>query len=128
MLIAGWWAKWLGIELNDQKREQPRVKTRHLGFVVDLLNKRLSITDKHKRRVVAFFDNFLLVVRKRTGIPVRSIQRLLGLQIWISTVFRVARQFLASTCDIIRVARKSSFFHPRKHKALTKRVMFDITF
>ena len=81
MLIAEWWAKWLGIELNDQKRELPRVKTRHLGFVIDLLNKRLSITEKHKRRVVAFFDNFLSVVRKRTGIPVRSIQRLLGLQI-----------------------------------------------
>ena len=104
------------------------VKTRHLGFVVDLLNKRLSITEKHKRRVIAFFDNFLGAVRKRTRILVRTIQRLLGLQIWISTVFRVARQFLTSTCDIIRIAGNSSYFHPRRHKKLTKRVIFDISF
>ena len=118
----------MGIELNDQKRELPRSKTRHLGFVIDLQNKRLSITGKHKRRVIAFFDNFILVVRKQGGIPIRSIQKLLGLQIWISTVFRVARQFLTSTCDIIRVAKRSSRFYPRKHKRLAKRAIFDISF
>ena len=128
MLIAEWWAKWLGIELNDQKRELPRVKTRHLGFVVDLQNKRLSITEKHKRKVLAFFSTFLVAIRKKGGIPLRSVQRLLGLQIWISTVFRVARQFLTSTCDIMRVAGGLTHFYPRKHKSLAKRVMFDISF
>ena len=128
MLIAEWWAKWLGIELNDQKRELPRVKTRHLGFVVDLQHKRLSITETHKRRVLAFFSTFLVAIRKNGGIPLKSIQRLLGLQIWISTVFRVARQFMTSTCDIIRVTGRHSHFYPRNHKVLTKRVVFDISF
>ena len=128
MLIAEWWAKWLGIELNDEKREAARSKTRHLGFLVNLKNKSLAVTDKHKRRVIAHFDNFLLVVREQKGIHIKSIQRLLGLQIWISTVFRVARQFLTSTCDIIRVTGEATHFYPRRHRALTKRAVFDISF
>ena len=81
----------MGIELNNEKRESPRSKTRHLGFLINLKNKKLAVTNKHKRKVLAYFDNFLLVVRKQGGIRIRSIQRLLGLQIWISTIFRVAR-------------------------------------
>ena len=118
----------MGIELNNEKRESPRSKTRHLGFLINLKNKKLAVTNKHKRKVLAYFDNFLLVVRKQGGIRIRSIQRLLGLQIWISTVFRVARQFLTSTCDIVRVTGDADYFFPRKHRALAKRAVFDISF
>ena len=114
--------------MNNEKRELPRTRTRHLGFIVDLEHKRLSITDKHRRKITALFNLFIIKARKRGGIPIRSIQKLLGLQIWISTVFRVARQFLTSTCDILRIAQNSSHFCPRKHQELTKRAVFDISF
>ena len=118
----------MGIELNDEKRELARSKTRHLGFLVDLEHKRLAVTDKHRRRVVTYFDRFLLAVRKQGRIHIKSIQKILGLQIWISTVFRVARQFLTSTCDIIRVTGDAKQFYPKRHRALTKRAVFDISF
>ena len=79
MLINEWLAKWLGIVQNNEKRKLPQAKTRHLWFVVDLKNKGLSITEKHKLKVLAFFNNFLMVVRKQGGIPIWSIQELLGL-------------------------------------------------
>ena len=53
-------------------------------------------------------------------------QRILGLQIWISTVFRVTRQFLTSTCDILRVTRMKRYFYPRKHYDLVLRMIFDL--
>ena len=53
---------------------------------------------------------------------------MLGLQIWICTVFRIARQFLTSACDVLRVAGKERFFYPRKHRELVKRVVFDFKF
>ena len=53
---------------------------------------------------------------------------MLGLQIWISTVFRVVRQFLTSVCDILRISRKRSFFYPRRHPQLGARAVQDLKF
>ena len=56
---------------------------------------------------------------------------MLGLQIWICTVSRVARQFLSSTCDVIRSAHPvqlRKFYFPRKHPVLTARLLFDLKF
>ena len=53
---------------------------------------------------------------------------MLGLQIWMSTVFTVARQFLTSTCDILRVTGDGRFFYPRMHKPLVARIIFDLKF
>ena len=81
MLVAEFWAKWLGIELNDDKRELPQAQTRQLGFRIDLRSKMLAITQKHKRKAVAIFNNILALLRTGRGIPCRTVQRLLGLQI-----------------------------------------------
>ena len=81
MLVAEFWAKWLGIELNDDKRELPQTQTRHLGFRIDLRSKILAITQKHKRKVDALFNNILALLRAGRGIPCRTVQGLLGLQI-----------------------------------------------
>ena len=35
---------------------------------------------------------------------------------------------MTSICDIIRATGRHSHFYPRKHKVLTKRVVFDISF
>ena len=115
LLVAENWAKWLGIELNDDKRELPCTSTRHLGFQVDLRNKIVSITAEHKQRCIRFFDFFKATVRSKGRIPTKKLQKILGLQIWISTVFRVMRQFLTSTCDILRISRLNTYFYPRKH-------------
>ena len=48
MLVAEFWARWLGIQLNESKREIARSSTRHLGFIVDLRLKVAKITAKHK--------------------------------------------------------------------------------
>ena len=59
---------------------------------------------------------------------------MLGLQIWISTVFRITRQFLTSLCDVLRSVLGPNdegpgwFFYPRKHKRLVNRVLFDLKF
>ena len=124
--MAEWWAAWLGIELNTEKRELASSKTRHLGFMVDLRRKLVMVTSKHRRKFVAFFDRFLMTVRTLGSIRVRDLQKMLGLQIWISTVFRVMRQFLTSTCDILRVSQHCSYFFPRRHKELVSRVVFDL--
>ena len=104
MLIAECWADWVGIELNLHKRVPCRTQTRHLGFQIDLTRKVVSITTKHSRRVVAFFNRFLMLIRKSGRLLIRDLQRMLGLQIWISTVFKIARQFLTSICDLLRAA------------------------
>ena len=51
---------------------------------------------------------------------------MLGLQIWVSTVFAVMRQFLTSTCDMLRMTQHRSYFFPRRHKDLVARVIFDL--
>ena len=81
MLIAEYWADWLGIELYQGKREEPLNATRHLGFFVDLNKKVVAITDKHRRKMVGFFDRFLATVRSQGRLPVKCLQRMLGLQI-----------------------------------------------
>ena len=53
---------------------------------------------------------------------------MLGLQIWISTVFTVARQFLTSICDLLRISINSHFFYPRRHRSLANRIIFDLKF
>ena len=126
LLVAEWWAKWLGIELNDDKRELPRTSTRHLGFQIDLRNKIVSVTAKHRQRCISFFDLFMACVRTKGRIPTKKLQKILGLQIWISTVFRVMRQFLTSTCDILRISRTKRYFYPRKHQTLMLRMIFDL--
>ena len=88
--------------MNFDKRELPASSTRHLGFRVDLIRKVALVTKKHRDRIHAFFDGFLVAVRKKQRIAVKRLQKMLGLQIWISTVFRIARQFLTSICDAIR--------------------------
>ena len=90
--------------MNEQKREVPCSNTRHLGFMIDLKLKVVKITAKHKGKILVFFDRLLLSVRKKGRILIKDIQKLLGLQIWISSVFRVARQFLTSFCEILKAA------------------------
>ena len=43
LLVAEWWADWLGIQLNHEKRELPCSHTHQLGFVVDIFEKALSL-------------------------------------------------------------------------------------
>ena len=126
LLVAEWWAKWLGIELNDDKRELPRTSTRHLGFQIDLRNKIVSVTTKHRQRCISFFDLFMACVRTKSRIQTQKLQKILGLQIWISTVFRVMRQFLRTTCDILRISRTKRYFYPPKHHTLMLRMIFDL--
>ena len=128
MLIAEYWADWVGIELNIHKCEPCKTQKRHLGFQVDLTMKVVSITTKHSRRVVAYFNRFLMLIRKSGRLLIRNLQRMLGLQIWISTVFKVARQFLTSTCDLLRVVGTNRYFYPKKHKKLVSRIVFDLKF
>ena len=114
--------------MNHGKREVASSATRHLGFRIDLIRKVASVTKKHRSRIIVFFDNFLVAVRKKQRISVKSIQKMLGLQIWISTEFRVARQFLTSVCDILRITSGCCYFYPRKHQALVARAVQDLTF
>ena len=116
LLVAEFWANWLGIQLNNDKRELPASATRHLGFLVDLRRKTVLITVKHRRKITVYFNNFLVAARKKERLSIRGIQKMLGLQIWISTIFRVARQFLTSICDILKIAVGHQFFYPRKHQ------------
>ena len=51
ILISEYWAAWLGIELNNKKREPPRSSTHHLGFQIDLQHKMVSITMKHRVKI-----------------------------------------------------------------------------
>lgn len=118
----------MGIELNEDKREVARSETRHLGFFLDLHRKMVTVTTKHRRKVINFFDRFLVKVREKGSLSIKAVQRMLGLQIWIGTVFRVARQFLTSICDLLRVAGTQVFFYPRKHTALVSRVVADLQF
>ena len=85
---------------------------------------------KHRRKITAFFDQFILTIRKNGRIAIKRIQKMLGLMIWISTVFRVARQFFTSTCDVIRSSNiaGSEFLFPRKERALVMRFVFDLKF
>ena len=128
LLVAEFWARWLGIELNEGKREVARSETRHLGFFIDLKLKLIHITSKHKSKILTFFSRFHAVVRCNSRILFKDMQKLLGLQIWISTIFRVARQFLTSICDVLRIAKGNRWFYPRKHKALATRVVQDLKF
>ena len=114
--------------MNDDKREPVLTKTRHLGFFIDLGEKMLSVTRKHSQKIFNFFNRFLMSVELRHRIRIKELQKMLGLQIWISTVFRVARQFLTSICDVIRVSGSNLFFYPRRHKALVSRMIFDLKF
>ena len=109
----------------------PLHATRHLGFYLDLHHKMISVTAKHKWKILRFFNRVILSATNNGRIPVKDIQRMLGLQIWICTVFRVTRQFLTSTCDVIRLSQPpklKKFFFPRKHPALTARLVFDLKF
>ena len=130
LVIAEYWANWLGIELNEDKREVPCSATRHLGFQVDLKHKMVSLTIKHRRKVVSFFDRLCYSIRTNGRIPVSSFQKMLGMQIWVSTVFRVTRQFITSICDVLRKcsSRGWRFFFPRKEKNLVARVLHDLKF
>ena len=122
------------MELNDDKRELPRTATRHLGFRVDLQGKFVLISRKHRGKILTFFDNFVISAKRGRRIRVRDMQRMLGLQIWISTAFRIARQFLTSLCNTLRAVQKPGstelevWFYPRKHKGLVRRVLFDLKF
>ena len=89
----------------------------------------VSITLKHKNRILVFFDRFIVCIRSNGRIPIRDIQRMLGLQILISTVFQVTRQFLTSTCEALRGdLGKRRFFFPRRNRVLASRILFDLKF
>ena len=128
LLIAEYWADWLGIELNRDKRELPRTNTRHLGFGVDLIRKSVSITDKQKAKILQRFDHLLMVFRKKGRLLVKTLQKIMGLQIWISTIFRIARQFLTSTCDLLRAAGTGRYIYTAQVQSLIPRVIFDLKF
>ena len=128
ILIAEYWAKWLGIQLITDKRELPVSSTHHLGFVVDLERKVLMVMIKHRRKITGYFKNFLVAARKKERLSVKGVQKNLGAQIWISSVFRVARQFLTSICDILKCSGEQDYFIPRKHQVLAARAVRDLTF
>ena len=106
----------------------PQSTARHLGFFVDLNEKTIAVTVKHRVKIVKFFDKFLLILRKKGRLLVRALQKMLGRQIWISKVFRIARQFLSSICDLLRTAGSRPYIYTRRHKALIARVIFDLKF
>ena len=114
--------------MNHDKRELPCSATRHLGFHIDLVRKAVCVTGKQQNKVVKYFDHFVCAVRRKGRIRIRNIQKMLGLQIWIGTVFRITRQFITSTCDILRVNSGGSFFYPRKQHILTARALCDLKF
>ena len=128
LLIAEYWADWLGIELNQDKRVLPQTSTRHLGFRVDLSRKSVTITGKHKTKILQGFDHLLMVFRKKGRLLVKTLQKIMGLQIWIGTIFRVARQFLTSTCDLLRAAGTGRYIHTAQVQSLIPRVIFDLKF
>ena len=101
---------------------------RHLGFMVDLMKKSLHISGKQIAKVLQYFDHFLAVIRKKGRIRVKQVRRMLGLQVWIGTVFRVARQYLTSACDLLRATQEGEFYYPRRHKQLTARLVYDLKF
>ena len=76
------------------------------------------INRKHKRKETRYFNNFLVAARKNERLSNRGVQRMLGLQIWISTVFRVARQFLTSICEILKITVSNQYFYTLKHPQL----------
>ena len=86
----------------------------------------MAVTKKHKQKIVRFFGHFMTAVRRNGRIRIRELQKILGLQIWVSTVFRVLRQFLTSTCEVLRITKTRSFFYPRKHQDLVRRLVFDL--
>ena len=43
-------------------------------------------------------------------------------------MFRIARQFLTSICDLLRVVGSGRYFYPKRHKKLVSRVVFDLKF
>ena len=53
--------------------------TRHLGFFIDLRDKVLRITDKHKSKILKFLCQFHAMIRKNERIPIKNIQKMLGL-------------------------------------------------
>ena len=128
LMIAEYWANWLGIELNHEKRELPTRATRHLGFNINLHLKMVTITMKHRLKILNFFSRLMLSIRRNCRIPILQIQKMLGLQIWVSTVFRVARQFLTSTCDILRKFSqlRLKFLYPRLEQVLVARLVVDL--
>ena len=128
MLIAEYSAGWLGMELKDDKLEEPRSATPHLRFTVDLKKKIVAVSAKHCRKVVSFFERFLLKTRGHGGLPLKAVQRILGLQIWLGNVHCVARQFLTSVCDLLRAAGNRRYIYPRKHSSLIAKVVADLTF
>ena len=97
--------------------------------MIDLKLKVVRITAKHKKRITHFFNKFLCTVRTGNRVSIKCLQRLLGLQIWVSTVFRVARQFLTSICDLLKATRhRHTYFYPRRYPALIKRMVRDLQF
>ena len=66
MLVAEYWAEWLGIELNAHKREPCKTETRHLGFRLNLAEKVITITTKHSRKVRVLLEDFN--VHKKIGL------------------------------------------------------------
>ena len=88
----------------------------------------ISVTKKHRRKLTRFFDEFLAVFRRKRRIRVKKLQKMLGLMIWISTVFRVTRQFLTSICEILRLGGSRPYFRPNTNKSLVARVLFDLKF
>ena len=116
--------------MNWDKRSPPCSASPYLGFSIDLQHKLVAITKKQRIKVINFFDHFSGTCRSRGRILLKHIQSMLGLQIWIGTVFRVSLQFLTSTCDVIRgcLQSGSKFFHPRKSRKLSGRIRRDMMF
>ena len=57
------------------------METRHIGFIVNLKDKIVTVTQKHRRRILSFFDRFIVTIRKKGRIKIKEIQKMLGLQI-----------------------------------------------
>ena len=62
------------MELNFDKRSLVQTGTRHLGFHINLSKRVISVTTKHKRKIVAYFDRFLATMRRLGRLLVKDIQ------------------------------------------------------
>ena len=59
---------------------------------------------------------------------VKDIKRMLLLQIWISIVFRVVRQFLTSNCDLLFLVGTKAYLYPRKYAGLMSSIVIDLKY
>ena len=83
------------LNLAKRGREELYTASCHLDFKVDLDKTVAAATGRHRVMTVKILASSMSV-RTNRRLVVKALQKMLGLQIWIGTVFKVARQFHTS--------------------------------